>query len=161
MTNTPFFDWYLKGTTTNGVGILDLYFYCHFAICLQKKNKRNDAFHIRFIYQYVLVSQPDLVSESVIQFLEFEKTYLYGEWYLSKILMTLTIPISFIALGIAFWKRSLPIGICVIVLMATGKIIWSIQNAVDSGKSILFPAIIGLVICCGLTFYEYKRLEKK
>lgn len=105
--------------------------------------------------------KPEIASESVMDFLEFEKAYLYGEWNMSKQLLTLTIPISFIALGLAFWKRSVTIGIAVVVLMATGKMVWSIQNAGESGKSILIPAILGLLICCGLIFYGFKRLEKK
>ncbi|SHK01390.1 hypothetical protein SAMN04488513_11712 [Pseudozobellia thermophila] len=105
--------------------------------------------------------RPEMVSASVVDFLEFEKEYLYGEWNLGKQLLTLTIPISLIALGFAFWKRSLIMGIAVVVLMATGKMVWSIQNAGESGKSILIPAIIGLLICCGLIFYGFKRLEKK
>ena len=105
--------------------------------------------------------KPAIVSKNVIEFLEFEKYYLYGEWTLSKILLALTIPLSFTALGLAFWKRSLIMGIGVVVLMATGKMVWSIQYAGESGKSILIPAIIGLIICCGLIYYGFKRLEKK
>ena len=52
-------------------------------------------------------------------------------------------------------------GLGVVVLMATGKIIWSIQNAGESGKAIIIPAIFGLIICCGLIFYGFKRLEKR
>ncbi len=105
--------------------------------------------------------KPEIVSKNVIDFLEFEKEYLHGEWNLSKILLSFTIPISFIALGLAFWKRSLIMSIAVVLLMATGKMVWSIQNAGESGKSILIPAILGLLICCGLIFYGFKRLEKK
>lgn len=105
--------------------------------------------------------KPDTVSENVIEFLEFEKDYLYGEWNLTKRLLTMTIPISLIALGLAFWKRSLAMGISVIVLMATGKMVWSIQNAGESGKSIIIPATMGLLICCGLIYYGFKRLENK
>ena len=106
-------------------------------------------------------SKPEVVSESVKTFLQFEKDYLYGEWNFSKILMTLTIPISFIALGLSLWKRSLLMGLGVMVLMATGKIIWSVQNAGESGKSILVPAILGLIICMALVFFGFKKLEKK
>ncbi len=105
--------------------------------------------------------KPEIVSKNVIDFLEFEKAYLYGVWNLSKQLLTLTIPISFIALGLAFWKRSVIMGIAVVVLMATGKMVWSIQNAGESGKSIMIPALLGLLICCGLIVYGFKRLEKK
>lgn len=104
--------------------------------------------------------KPEVIIENVKEFLQFEKDYLYGEWGLNKYLMTLTIPASFIALGLSFWKQSLIMGIGVVVLMATGKIVWSIQNAGESGQSILVPAIIGLLICCGLLYYGFKRLEK-
>ncbi|MBL0019137.1 MAG: hypothetical protein IPP17_22605 [Bacteroidetes bacterium] len=70
-------------------------------------------------------------------------------------------PVSFFALGLAFWKRSLIIGLGVVVLMATGKIIWSIQNADESGKSIVIPALLGLGICCALIYWGFRRLEKK
>ena len=105
--------------------------------------------------------KPEVVSENVIEFLKFEEDYLYGEWNLSKKLLTLTIPFSFLALGLAFWKRNLVMGIGVVVLIATGKMVWSIQNAGESGKSILIPAILGLLICCVLIYYGFKKLEKK
>ncbi len=105
-------------------------------------------------------SRPEIVNENVIEFLQFEKEYLYGKWNAKKIMMALTIPISFLALGLSFWKRSLLMGLGVLILMATGKIVWSIQNAGESGKSILLPAVIGLFICCVLIYYGFKMLLK-
>jgi len=105
-------------------------------------------------------NKPDVVSDKVITFLAFEKNWLYGQWDLKKVLLILSVPVSFTALGLAFWKRSLWMGLGVVVLMATGKIIWSVQNAGESGKSIIVPAIIGLLICFGLIFYGFKRLER-
>jgi phosphate starvation-inducible membrane PsiE len=102
---------------------------------------------------------PEIITEKVKAFLQFEKDWLYGTWDFKKILLVLTVPFSFIALGLAFWKKSLWIGLAVVVLMAIGKIIWSIINAGESGKSILIPAIIGLIICFGLIFLGFKRLE--
>jgi len=52
-------------------------------------------------------------------------------------------------------------GLGVVVLMATGKIVWSILSAGDAGKSILFPAITGLLICCSLILYGFRKLEKR
>jgi len=162
MTNKPFFDcvferhhnqwsWYLRP--------LFLMPFCYFAY---KKSFAGMMVSIFALFTSMFwFPKPEIVSESVINFLEFEKEYLYGKWSLSKLLLTLTIPISFIALGLAFWKRSVIIGIGVVVLMATGKMVWSIQNAGESGKSILIPAILGLLICCGLILYGFKRLEKK
>ena len=63
--------------------------------------------------------------------------------------------------GLASWKRSIWMGLGVVVLMATGKIVWSIQNAGESDRSIVAPALIGLFICAGLINFGFKRLERK
>jgi len=106
-------------------------------------------------------NRPEVVSDSVKAFLQFEKDWLYGEWNYKKTLLIITIPISLISLGLSFWKRSLLMGLGVVVLIATGKIVWSIRNAGESGKSIIIPSILGLIICSGLIFYGFKRLERK
>ncbi|HLT06460.1 MAG TPA: hypothetical protein VK014_02980 [Cyclobacteriaceae bacterium] len=106
-------------------------------------------------------SRPEVVPDNVQSFLAFEKAWLYGDWTYQKILLILTVPLSFLALGLAFWKRSLWIGLAVVVLMATGKIIWSVQHAGEAGKSILTPAVVGLGICIVLIYYGFKRLERK
>lgn len=104
--------------------------------------------------------KPDAVSEQVKQFLEMEKQWLTGDWDTAKILMTLLIPASFIALGMALWKRSLLIGITVIVFMAVGKMVWSVWFGGESGKAIFIPALLGLGLCVGLVYLGFKRLEK-
>src|SRR5574344_2552562 len=106
-------------------------------------------------------NRPEVVSDNVKTFMQFEKDWLYGEWNYKKVILITTVPISFFALGLAFWKRSLIMGLGVIVLMATGKIVWSIQNAGESGKSIIIPAILGLLICRGLIYYGFRKLEQK
>ncbi|HPB02328.1 MAG TPA: hypothetical protein PLZ67_05180 [Bacteroidales bacterium] len=104
---------------------------------------------------------PASVSAEVQGFLQFEKEWLYGVWDYKKLLLILAVPVSFAALGLAFWKHSIWMGLGVVVLMATGKILWSIYNAGESGKSIIIPAIVGLIICIGLIYYGFKRIEKK
>jgi len=162
MTNETFFDWVFERHHNQWSWYLRPLFllpFCHFAY---RKSFTGMMVSIFALFTSMFwFPKPEVVNQSVIEFLEFEKDYLYGEWNLSKILLTLTIPISFIALGLAFWKRSLVMGIGVVVLMATGKMVWSIQNAGESGKSILIPALLGLLICCGLMYYGFKRLEKK
>ncbi|MDD2496763.1 MAG: hypothetical protein PHT78_03030 [Desulfitobacteriaceae bacterium] len=105
--------------------------------------------------------KPDVVSEQVKQFLEMEMEYLSGDWGLVKILIALLIPISFIALGTAFWKRSLWLGLAVVVFMAVAKMAWSVVFGGEAGKSIFVPAIIGLVFCIGLIYIGFRKLEKK
>lgn len=104
-------------------------------------------------------NKPEVVGENVQEFLQFEKDWLSSAWGFEKILLTLTVPISFFVLGLSFWKRSLFMGLGVIVLMATGKIVWSILYAGDSGTSIIIPAVIGLLLCTGILYFGYKRLN--
>ncbi|MDO9045989.1 MAG: hypothetical protein Q7U35_11925 [Methanobacteriaceae archaeon] len=103
---------------------------------------------------------PEVVSQQSLQFLQVEKDYLTGDWGLAKIVFSLLVPISFIALGAAFWKRNLLFGISVIVLMAVLKIIWSVAFGGQAGMSIIIPAIVGLIICSVLIYFGFKRLEK-
>lgn len=105
--------------------------------------------------------EPESVSKQVEEFLAYEVEYLTGEWYLSKILVTLLIPASFIFLGIGLWKRNIWIGLSVIVFMAVAKMVWSVQSAGESGKSIMIPAIVGLVLCMSLVFWGFRKLSKK
>lgn len=101
--------------------------------------------------------KPEFVSEEVIQFLNFEKSWLATAWSIEKMLQTLSVPISLSLLALAFWKRSLWMGIGVMVLMATGKIIWSISSAGEAGKSILIPALTGLLICIVIVYIAMRK----
>ena len=84
----------------------------------------------------------------------------FGAWTLSKILMTLSIPITFVMLGAAFWKRSLLFGLSVVVFMAVVKVTWSIYTGGESGYAVLGPAIVGLMICVGLIYVGFRTLER-
>lgn len=162
MMNAPFFDWVFERHHNQWSWYIRPLFLIPFCYFAYKHSWSGMAITIFCLFTSMFwFPKPDVVSENVTKFLHFEKEYLYGEWDLFKVMITLTIPISFIALGVSFWKRSLVMGIGVIILMATGKIVWSIQSAGESGKSIVIPAIIGLLICSGLIYYGFKRLERK
>lgn len=105
--------------------------------------------------------QPDFISDEVKQFLTYEKEWLGGNLTFSKVIMILLVPLSLTVLSLAFWKRSIWMGLAVIILIALGKIAWSILSAGESGKSILVPAITGLVICLALIYYGFRRMEKR
>jgi hypothetical protein len=104
--------------------------------------------------------KPETVSPQAKEFLEAEIEWLFGEWPLSKILMTLIIPITFVMLGAAFWKRSLLFGLSVVVFMAVVKVTWSIYTGGETGYSVLGPAIVGLIICVGLIYVGFRKLER-
>lgn len=104
-------------------------------------------------------SQPESVSEEVRSFLQMEQEWLRGEWTFLKILMALLIPVSLTALGAAFWRRSPWLGIAVMLGIAVGKMLWSLNYGGESGKSILLPAIAGLILCVGLISWGFRKAE--
>ncbi|MDD4678780.1 MAG: hypothetical protein PHN25_06245 [Tissierellia bacterium] len=104
---------------------------------------------------------PETSSPQVIEFLAYEMEYLKGIWTASKITMSLSVPIFFIALIIAAWKRNWKLLIGVVISAAVLKIMWSIVFSGEAGASILKPAIIGLIVCIGGIYYYKKYLMKK
>ena len=104
---------------------------------------------------------PDAVGEQVRTFLEMEQSYLTGDWGLAKIAVSLLVPVSLAALSLAFWKRSLWFGIAVLAFIAVAKILWSAAFGGASGRAILAPALIGLVLCIALVYVGFTRLEKR
>jgi hypothetical protein len=162
MTHQVFFDWVFDRHHNQWSWYIRPIFLIPFCFFAYKKSWAGISITIFCIFTSMFwFSRPEVVSENVKSFLQFEKDWLYGDWNYQKLLLIITVPVSFFALGFAFWKRSLLIGLSVVTLMATGKIIWSIQNAGEAGKSIIIPAIVGLLLCSGLIFFGFKRLEKK
>ncbi|MGE4485380.1 MAG: hypothetical protein AB7C97_09765 [Oscillospiraceae bacterium] len=105
--------------------------------------------------------KPDVVGEQIKAFLAMEQEYLTGGWGITKILITLLVPISLSALAAAFWKRSLWLGISVLVFIAVAKMLWSAVFGGVSGSAVIAPAIVGLVICIVLIYIGFRKLEKK
>jgi len=133
--------------------------FCFFAY---KRSWAGISFVIFCLFTSMLwFDKPESVSDGVKTFLKFEKDWLYSAWDFWKILLILTVPFSFFVLGLAFWRNSFWMGLGVIILMAAGKIVWSVHNAGESGKTIIIPAISGLLICSGLIFYGFKKVKKR
>lgn len=105
--------------------------------------------------------QPAQVSSQVQEFLAFERNYLTSDWDAMKITLAATVPISLSLLALAFWIRSLWMGIAVIVLMAVGKVLWSVAEAGESGWAIIVPAVLGLLVCVGLFTIGFMLQKRK
>ena len=162
MTNQTFFDWVFDRHHNQWSWYIRPIFLIPFCFFAYIRSWAGISFTVFCLFTSMFwFSRPEVVSEEVETFLQFEKDWLYGAWDYKKVLLLSTVPVSFIALGLAFWQRSLFMGLGVVVLMATGKIVWSIHNAGESGKSILVPALVGLIVCSGLLFYGFKKLENK
>lgn len=96
-------------------------------------------------------------SPQVLSFLAYEMEYLKGAWTTPKIIMSLSVPIFFVMLIIAAWKRNWKWLLGIVIGAAVLKVIWSVIFSGDAGLSILKPAITGLIICIGGFYYYLKR----
>ena len=105
--------------------------------------------------------EPAVIDKSVAEFLAMEKDYLTGDWNWAKIVTTILVPVSMTALAIAFWKRSLWMGIAVLVFIAVAKMLWSVVFGGESGQAVILPASIGLVVCIALITVGFVRMNKK
>lgn len=105
--------------------------------------------------------EPATFDDKVIGFLEMEKDYLTSTWTLNKIVISSFVPLTLYLLCLAFWKRSIKIGIGMIVLIAVLKTMWSLAEGGTAGTSVIVPAMIGLVICVGVIYFVYSRKKGK
>lgn len=101
---------------------------------------------------------PDEVNPKVLEFLTFEMDYLKGEWTVQKVIISLAVPLFFLMLLMAAWKRNWKWLLGVIIGAAVLKSVWSITFSGEAGMSVLKPALVGLIICLGgLGFYFRKH----
>jgi hypothetical protein len=161
MTDSIFFEWVFKRHQNQMSWYIRPIFLIPFCYFAYKHSLAGISLTIFCIFTSMFwFNTPEIASDKVNAFLQFEKDWLHSTWDFQKVILILTVPMSFAILALAFWQRSLWIGLTVVILMATGKIFWSIFNTGELGKSIIIPAVIGLVICFGLICFGFKRLEK-
>ena len=104
---------------------------------------------------------PERVDPRAAEFLAVEREYLTSGWPLWKVMLALLVPISFAALAVAFWKRSLVWGLAVINAMVLVKIVWSFYFGDESGGLTLLPsALAGLAVCDAVILYVVRRMRK-
>lgn len=159
-TNRAFFDWaYERHQNQLSWYIRPLFLipFCYFAYRRSWTGIMGTLFVL--LTSMFWFPKPAVVNEQVKQFLEMEKEYLSGGWGMTKILISLLVPISLTVLAAAFWKRNLWFGLSVMALIAVAKMIWSIAYGGEAGRSVLLPAVVGLVVCTGLIYLGYKRMH--
>ncbi|MGI6576958.1 MAG: hypothetical protein ACOX1Q_02695 [Eubacteriales bacterium] len=104
---------------------------------------------------------PTSSSPQVLEFLAFEMEYLKGTWTAQKIVISLAVPLFFVMLLIAAWKRNWKWLLGVIIGAAVLKVIWSVVFSGEAGMSIIAPAVFGLIVCvAGIGFYFRKHRKK-
>jgi hypothetical protein len=104
----------------------------------------------------------ETTSPAVTEMLAAEEEYLTGDWTMLKVLLALIVPISFAALGLAFWKRSLVWGLAVInaaILIKTG---WTFVISTEAGAMSHLPAaVLGLAALNAVILYVRHRMRKR
>jgi hypothetical protein len=105
---------------------------------------------------------PETTSPAVREMLVAEAEYLTANWTLWKVLIALMVPVSFAALGLAFWKRSLVWGLAVINGAILFKIGWTFVFSTKAGAMSHLPAAgLGLAVCDAVILYLLHRMRRR
>jgi hypothetical protein len=105
---------------------------------------------------------PEQPGAGALEYLAMEREYLTGDWTVAKILLGLLAPLSFAALDLAFWKRSVVYGLVLINAMVLIKIAWSFYFGDESGGLTQLPsAIVGQAVCDAVVLYHMRRLRRR
>lgn len=82
----------------------------------------------------------------VVEFLEAERQYLLGPWNQTKVFFAALVPIFLVAVAVAFWRRSVLLGLVAVNVASLIKIGWSLYFGGASGWSVVAPAVLGLAV---------------
>jgi hypothetical protein len=103
---------------------------------------------------------PEHPSSAVNEMLASEREYLTADWTLWKVFIALLVPLTFAALGMAFWKRSLVWGLAVVNAAILFKIAWTFLFSTKAAAMSHLPAaVLGLVVCDALILYVMRRMR--
>jgi hypothetical protein len=104
---------------------------------------------------------PETTDPRAAAFLAMEEQYITGSWTFSKVVMTALVPVWFIALAWAFWRRSWLAGFLVINVGALLKLIWSFYFGGTSAWSIIPAVSLGALVINGVMLYAYRRARRR
>ena len=105
---------------------------------------------------------PENSSSAVNEMLASEREYLTTDWTLWKVSIALLVPLTFAALGLAFWKRSLVWGLAVVNAAILFKIAWTFLFSTEAGALSHLPAaVLGLALCDAIILYVIRRMRAR
>ncbi len=104
---------------------------------------------------------PARPSPQVLEFLDFEREWLTGDWTGPKVLVSLVAPLSVTAFCLAFWKRSIGWGLVILNLMAGGKLLWGVVAGEGTGWAMTAPALVGLMIGDAVLLWVLRRVRAR
>jgi len=105
---------------------------------------------------------PENPSSAVNEMLASEREYLTADWTAWKVFIALLVPLTFAALGLAFWKRSLLWGLAVVNAAILFKIGWTFLFSTEAGAMSHVPAaVLGLALCDALILFFIRRMRAR
>lgn len=102
---------------------------------------------------------PDTINPQMQTVLEYEKMLLSDP---VTALITLTLMMAFVvAIGTAFWKHSLKMGLIILNIALIGKVVLSVVLTGEDGWAPLGNTIFGLILVNGIGWLLMRRVKKK
>jgi hypothetical protein len=116
---------------------------------------------IAIITNFFWFPMPAQVDPSATEFLNVEREYMESAWNLTKVLLTLSVPVGLAAMSYTFWKRSLLMGLLIIDGIFLLKSVFSVE--LDASGWALIPfliialAVFNVVILLAVRFVRNHR----
>ena len=104
---------------------------------------------------------PAVPDPQVLEFLDFERNWLTGDWNAPQIALSLLVPLSLTSFCLAFWKRSVGWGLVILNLMAGGKLLWGVVAGDGTGWAMTAPALTGLLIGDVVLVWLMRRMRAR
>jgi hypothetical protein len=104
---------------------------------------------------------PAVPDPAVVQMLAVERDYLLGAWTPAKVAAALVVPLTFVALAIALWRRSVGWGLVVVNGAIAFKTGWTF--VVDGGAGAwahLPAAVVGLAVVDVALIWWWRRRRR-
>ncbi len=91
---------------------------------------------------------PRTPDPAVVEMLRVEREYLLGEWTIGKVAIALLIPLVFVGIGAALWRRSLGWALVVINAAVLFKVAWTFfyDSGGEGALAHLPTALVGLAV---------------
>jgi hypothetical protein len=103
---------------------------------------------------------PAIDDTRAAAFLAIERQYIAPPWTLAGMAMTFLVPLWFVVLAWAFWRRSWWAGFLVINAGAILKVVWSFYFAGAIAWSIIPAVSLGAAVINGVMLYAYLRVRR-
>jgi hypothetical protein len=114
-----------------------------------------------FVSSFFWFPAPEVISESVKDIVGQEVTWLFSEWTFAKISATVSFSLSLITLALAFWKRSLWIGLAFVLVSIFTKIAWNEMVFEELGFTVLMGLLFSLSASVLTLYIFHKNLKTK